>query len=111
DDINKALLENAAKTGHVVQILTNKPRSVFYVACVTLKAGPSINEFRSVMKYAFPAESFQGGVYLDEFFDRAFDEAGNDYRRALISQLREQSDTRVLIKLEEIQKFDANEGL
>ena len=93
-----------------MQILTNKPHSVYYVACVTYNPGPSVNEFRSVVRYAFPTESFKGGIYVDSFFDHAYDEAGKRYAQALMDQLREQTDTAVLATPEEGKSFDANEA-
>lgn len=109
DEYNKALYEVGAKNGRVVQILTNKPHSAFYVACVTFSPGPSLSEFRSVVKYAFPTDTFKGGRFMDSFFDRAFDEAGKAYQKSLMTQLWEQTGTSILADTDARKSFDANE--
>jgi hypothetical protein len=111
DEINKALFEAGAKNDRLVQILTNKPHSVFYVACVTAKLPALPSEFHSVLKYPFRAPALQGGTYVDYFFDRAFDQAGKDFEKTLMSQLRAQTDSAVVASPEERKSFDANEAL
>ncbi len=109
DEFNRALFDAGAKSRRFVQILTNKPRSAFYVACVTFNPGPSMAEFRSVLKYAFPSEAFQGGRYMDYFFDRAFNEAGTTYQQTLMEQLREQTNSSIVAEPKERESFNANE--
>jgi hypothetical protein len=111
DEFNKTLFDAGAKTGRVVQILTNKPQSVFYVACVTAKLPALPNEFHSVMKFTYRSPALQGGSYVDHFFDRAFDQAGKEFQKTLISQLRAETDSAVVASADERDKFDANEAL
>jgi len=111
DELNKTLFEKGKEKGRFVQILTNKPRSVYYVAGVTFKPGPSMDEFRSVLKYAIPSDSYTGGRYMDTFFEHAFNEAGKEYQKSLMDQIREQTNSAVLAGDEERKSFDANEML
>src|SRR5205085_1198461 len=70
DEINKALFEVGKDNRRIVQVLTNKPQSTFYVACVKSNPGPALNEFYSALKFAFDAETFMGGPgrpYRDNF--------------------------------------------
>jgi hypothetical protein len=110
DEFNKALFDVGSKNGRMVQILTNKPRSAYYVACVVFNPGPSPSEFHSVLKYAFPSQSFSGGPYMDNFFDRAYEQAGKDFQRALMEQLRADTDSAILCEQKERESFDSNEA-
>jgi hypothetical protein len=110
DAINKTLFDEGVKSRRVVQILTNKPRSIFYVACVTRLPIPSMPEFHSVLKFAYESPVFQSrGSYVDFFFDEAYEEAGKEHRRALMEQLRRDTDSSILAEPNERKSFDANE--
>ena len=59
DAINAELLKEREKTGNIVQILTNKPHTVFYVACVTNNLGrsrPSQRELHGLAWKCLPVE-------------------------------------------------------
>ena len=111
DEINKALFEAGAKNNRIVQILTNKPHSVFYVACVTANLPADVKEFHSVLKFTYRTPALKGGTYVDHFFDRAFEEAGKEFQQRLMTQLRVQTDSDVTASAEERKTFDANETL
>ncbi len=111
DEYNKALFDVGVKTGRVVQILTNKPQSAFYVACVPFNPGPSVGEFRSALKFASKTPAFRGGAYEDLFVDQAFEEAGKKHLQALLDQLRTQTDTKIQATADEVKSFNANESL
>jgi FAD/FMN-containing dehydrogenase len=107
DEINKALFEVGSKTNRIVQILTNKPQTAFYVACVSWKPkDPDMREFYSVLRYAGRTPARDGNSYLDLFFDRANDEAGKEHLQALLEQIRQQTDSKILIDAAEIKTFN-----
>ncbi len=84
DEINKSLHNIGKQNNKKVQILTNKPRTAFYVACVTYYPGPSPIEFQAAYRRALP------GDFMDTFLDHAPEDAGQRFRPALLAQLREQ---------------------
>ncbi|MCI0637780.1 MAG: hypothetical protein L0Y72_22895 [Gemmataceae bacterium] len=87
DEINKSLHNIGKQNSKKVQILTNKPRTAFYVACVTYNPGPSIIEFQAAYRRALPM-----GLLTDTFLEHSQEEAGKRVRQALLEQLREQLD-------------------
>jgi hypothetical protein len=109
DEYNKVLFENGRKRNQIVQILTNKPQSMFYVAWVQYEGAPSSAEFQSVLKFALPPAALH--PFQDTFFDRAFEMAGKEQRQALMQQLRTQTDSKLEASGEERERFDANESL
>lgn len=113
DDINKTLFDIGSKNGRIVQVLTNKPQSTFYVACLKSNPGPSIMEFYSALKFAFDVDNFTapGRPYRDFFFDQAHREVGNEYRKALMDQLRTDTNSSVSASAEEKKSFDSSEAL
>ena len=93
DDVNKELFERVHKQpnarGNYVQILTNKPRSTFYVALVELPPQASKDQFIRALRLASPPEQdadamarrrdFQG-VVRDRFVERIQQQVGQRYR-------------------------------
>ena len=111
DEYNKALFEAGKTTGRVVQILANKPRTAFYVACVTFKPkDPEMREFYSVLRYAARTEAFKGGSYWDLFFEQAYDEAGKEHLQALMEQIRKDTNSEILAGPDERKTFDQSDG-
>lgn len=113
DEFNKALFEAGSKNlqnRRIVQILTNKPRSFYYVAAITLAPGPSAQEFHSVMRFAMEGQALNG-IYRDYFFDHAYEQAGKRHREALMEQLKVQTDSKVLADEKDRERFDASEAV
>ncbi len=91
DEINQELFKNYEKKKKpddiegVVQILTNKPRTVFYVASVTYKSNErskqAIEEFTSVLRNSLRSQGFQKAAVKDEFVDVAYGEASKVHMR------------------------------
>ena len=50
-------------------------------------------------------------AYVDYFFDRAFDDAGKEFKKTLMDQLLTQTDSSIVASQEERKSFDANESL
>ncbi|MBM3994766.1 MAG: hypothetical protein FJ303_11520 [Planctomycetes bacterium] len=90
DDINKDLFEKAKKNNQpdgYVQILTNKPRTIFYVATIT--EGPTTNDagfVRSMSGASSIAGVLQG--HRDLFIERAQKAHAEQYRQAMLTSLR-----------------------
>lgn len=84
DNINKALYDEISKEkdprGKFVQILTNQPRTAFYVAAVRDAPAPSHADFMQAVLQAFGH---------DQLADRAQVEAGKRFREDLMRHLRE----------------------
>ena len=86
DDINKELFNQVAKekkASNFVQILTNKPRSVFYIAVITRP--PHAEQFwfaQSVRSAAYQGQT------LDLFMQRAQQDFAKSYRKELVENLK-----------------------
>lgn len=84
DDLNKELFDFTKKlpekerAGKFVQVLTNKPHTMFWVAAVVGMPGPSMSDFAEAYKN-FP---------LDAFVAIAQEDAGKQYQEDLLVQLR-----------------------
>ena len=87
--------------GQQVQILTNKPMSVFYVTLVTHPHEPSFEEFY---------RSYQRAVEKnrDLLLTQAQEQMGQQFERELIAQLREAAGFQI-VSAEEQKKFDESE--
>jgi hypothetical protein len=119
DEINQELFKNYEKKKKpddiegVVQILTNKPRTVFYVACVTFKSNERskqvVEEFNSVLRYALRSPGLRGATVRDEFVDVAYSDASKTHMRALMQQLYSQTDSEILLP-DERKGFDSSDG-
>ena len=99
DALNTELVKS--KKLQQIQVLTNKPQNVFYVAVVTQALGASMDEFAEVMKRA--RERFGSS---DLFLEIAQDDAGKDFRQALTAQLRLQMNRSIEADAETIKSFD-----
>jgi len=96
DDINKMLFdktrakENNPK-GKYVQILTNKPRSVFYVAVVTLPARPNELRFNLTMLGIYNAmvdpDPQRGRLPRDHFAERIQQQDAKVFRANVVNYL------------------------
>ncbi len=89
DDLNKTLFNLAKKenqpAGKHVQVLVNKPRSVFYIAVVSRPPQVSREEFAgAVFNAALTKFQFQ-----DALLPRAQEEHGRAFRAQLVEQFRE----------------------
>ena len=88
DELNRDLFERVKKTdnprGNYVQILTNKPRSVYYVAFVSAPPDAKKREFVSALTNA---SSFGQGP-RDRWVERIQQKDGRDYRKALVTSLK-----------------------
>jgi hypothetical protein len=95
DDINKTLFDKTRNKknpeGEYVQILTNKPRSVFYVAAVTLAPRPDPIRFNITMRGIYNALEDPGaGARIfprDHFAERIQQQDAKVYRANVIGYL------------------------
>ena len=90
DEINKELYDQAVKEkkpGNFVQILTNKPRSVYYVAVITRQPHAEMFLFAamSVRNAGYPQQFFQS---QDHFVQRAQQQFAKTYRENVIAHLQ-----------------------
>ncbi len=119
DEINQELFKNYEKmkkaddNERIVQILTNKPRTAFYVACVTFKSNERskqvVEEFTSVLRNSLRTPGFQRAAFRDDFVDVAYGEASKTHMRALMQQLYSQTDSEILLP-DERKGFDSSDG-
>lgn len=100
DEINVKLFERVKKQqnprGNYVQILTNKPRSTFYVAKVGLAPQANQEDFFKAMKFGslppneneaqFRARLF--GFEMDQFIERVQQQDAKTYRASVIDSLQ-----------------------
>ena len=113
NDINKELF-NAVKQrfpkdpqGKFVQVLTNKPQNVYYLAMVTRWPSPDAKDFQDfVLKYASEAPMRP----VDSFVTRAQELVAKDFHAELIQQLQQDVGYTAQTDLEETKKtFDREE--
>jgi hypothetical protein len=108
NDTNKALIKlpGAAKGAPQVQILTNRPRTVFYVAAVLKENPPDQIDF--IVKWSDAVKSRGPGapLYLDTIIDRAQEEFGKEFEQRFVQQLRAQAG----LKIEESARKDFESG-
>ena len=92
DEINKELFEEAKKQARpeaYVQIIANKPRTVFYVAAITEKAKEE--DLKMPFTFAMMFASYpDGGLFQrrDLFVDRAHKAHAEQYRADFVAGLR-----------------------
>jgi hypothetical protein len=92
NEINANLFKmSAAKGAPQVQILTNRPRTIFYVAVVLKEYPPSQIEFLEMWSDALRRPVPGTPVYLDTIIDRAQQEAGQEFEKRFVQQLRSQA--------------------
>jgi hypothetical protein len=89
DEINKDLFDQVAKEkkpGNFVQILTNKPRSVYYIAVVSKLPEADYRSFGRAMENAsYPDNQFRK---MDYFVLRAQQQEGRRFRQQVIEDLK-----------------------
>jgi hypothetical protein len=92
NDINKTLFDLVKKEnpkdpqGHFVQILVNKPHTVYYIAAVTSPPTPNPKDFQGdVLQFASEG---QGQRFVDQFVTRAQQQLATDFHHSLIVQMR-----------------------
>jgi hypothetical protein len=99
DDLNKALFDKARNKknpeGEYVQILTNKPRSAFYVAVVTLAPRPDPIRFNITMRGIYNAMEDPGPQARifprDRFAERIQQQDAKVFRANLISYFKSEN--------------------
>jgi len=90
DDLNEELLKRKV-AGKQVQVLTNRPRTFYYVAVVQNQSEANPLQFVFGIYMGASSGSMRGG-FRDGFVALAQEEAGKAYRSALIEQLRRTAD-------------------
>jgi hypothetical protein len=90
NDLNKVLFDKVRKEkkpdGHFVQVLTNKPQSVYYVAAMTKLPAPDLRDFQeSVVKWAS-----QNRAFVDTFAARGQEVVARDLHARLLQQLKDE---------------------
>lgn len=92
DEVNKGLFQQkwVGKKERQVQILTNRPRTVYYVAVVTGENPPERDDF---FEAYVRAQGMQGGS--DEFVSLAWEQASQEHREAVLQQLRKAADQEI----------------
>jgi hypothetical protein len=88
DDLNKALFNATQKDKNpqnkYVQVLTNRPQTVFYVAVVSRPPSPERQDFlRTVVNAPLSRHPF-----IDSFVAKAQDERATEFRQQLLEQMR-----------------------
>ncbi len=83
DELNKHLFKENKRLGKQIQILTNKPRSVYYVAVVVRPHSPTLDDFHN--SYKFAAGEIERAY--DDFIARAHTDLGKKYLDELTAQL------------------------
>lgn len=87
DDLNKELFQITKKlpekerAGKFVQVLTNRPHTVFWVGAVVGVPGADLKDFADAYKHAI-------GFPVDTFVTQAQEDAAKQYVDALLGQLR-----------------------
>jgi hypothetical protein len=103
DEINKELFDEVfkeKKPGNFVQILTNKPRSVYYIAVVSRPPLADMRDFAEAMKMAgyddqryqmwlqMQQHGMRRGPWLDMFVMRAQQQEARRFRQQLVDDLK-----------------------
>jgi hypothetical protein len=110
DEVNKDLFEAAKKDAEgqkpdrFVQIIANKPRSIFYIAAITTPPTPDLLPFKFAMEGAAYPElaqqvaqmRFQQGMKRDLFVDRAQEQEARVYRAEFIRGLGQAHDFKIV---------------
>ncbi len=109
DALNKQLFDDCKKlptvegVGKYVQVLTNKPRTIFFVACVVHQGIPDFPDFA---KAVLNAAGMRGQSY-DHFLDRCQDETSKEFREALLRQLRDEQKVKLTDDKKTRDSFDS----
>jgi hypothetical protein len=92
DALNKSLFESTKGTGKLIQILTNQPRTVFYVAVLVRPPAPvdplgvDFN-FVSALQHGLGFQGMPSNLFVQQC-QNAF---ARDYQRELLNQMRRQA--------------------
>jgi hypothetical protein len=114
NDINKALFNQVKKEkdpqGRFVQILTNNPQTVYYVAVVTRVPQPDHKDFQdNVLRDAFEPERAMMRPY-NTFVTRAQELLAKDFHTLLVAQLQKDLGYQTMEEYEETRKtFDKDD--
>ncbi|MBI3411136.1 MAG: hypothetical protein HY040_22605 [Planctomycetes bacterium] len=100
DDINITLFKVGDANKHVVQILTNKPRNVFYVVAVT--------KVRDDSPFIFDLAFSKAAFGQDNLFERAQENFGVELRRAILDQMR--GPDYYIVEGKERESFDSSDA-
>jgi hypothetical protein len=92
NDLNKELFDKVKKEkepkGLFVQVLTNKPQTVYYVAVVSRRPNPydkaQRDDFTSALKFASEAT----GLFVDTFAERAQQMLATSFHKQLVEQMK-----------------------
>ncbi len=95
NDLNKSLYEALKKDKHArgkyVQVLTNKPETVYYVAVVTKLPFADPKDFQErVIAGASTGPGAMPFRFVDTFAERAQDLLAKEYRASLLAQIRQE---------------------
>lgn len=100
DEFNATLFKENKDLEKHIQILTNKPRTHYYVAVVTNP--PTANRRDFEQAYVSAAS----GQFRDEFIDRAQKEIARQFMEELTRQLREQSGLEITASQDDRKAFE-----
>jgi hypothetical protein len=104
DDINTKLFDLRKDKREKVQILTNKPQTIFYVGVMV---SPSKTLDEEMRDFVSAYQKSVPGFTTDRFADLAQIETGKEYRRALRDQLREELGVKIEADEETRKSFDS----
>ena len=93
DALNKALFESTKATGKFIQVLTNQPRTVFYVA-VLVRPPAAVDPSGMDSRFVYALQhglGFQGQPPGNLFTQQCQNFFAREYRRELMAQLRQQA--------------------
>jgi hypothetical protein len=93
DELNKSLFEQTKATGQFIQVFTNQPRTVFYVA-VLVRPPPAADLFGLDSRFITALQQGYGGfqgVPRNLFVQQCQNALAREYRRGLMAQLRQQA--------------------
>lgn len=106
DNLNKRLFEMGKKEKVVLQVLTNRPRNVYYLAAMTHFSEASPLEFQANFRTA--AQMQMGG---SELFERAHEAMGERFRQEMHQQLRKYYNVEIENMDEARKAFGNEEGV
>jgi hypothetical protein len=113
NDLNKELYDKVKKEkdpkGQFVQVLTNKPQTIYYVAVVSRRPNPydkaQRDDFMSALRYA----SEQSGLYVDTFAERAQQMLATSFHKQLVDQMKAEFNYTGPTDAETRQSFDRDD--
>jgi hypothetical protein len=93
DELNKSLFEQTKASGNFIQVMTNQPRTVYYVAVLMrppTAVDPNVVDTRFLYALQHGISAFQP-VPNDLFVQQCQNAFARDYRRELMAQLRQEA--------------------